>query len=233
MLGYNTSCHSTTATTPFELLFGIKPWLPSLPVPEMERKHYGKSFAMEILQILQQMMQQALQMAQSQHQKYLKNVEQKAARHQFKISQNIWLSETKIIGKNAKLTPNGLQLLSLLLRTKFVNYVMAIFSGKILTRTIAKTVTVACTFFLTLRNIICHFFKWTLAYKKVDLTFFSTTEKPLNIWKVNNIKKKADPTFFQLSNVWTKNNVQTEGDPTNLINIWLTKKMLIRLPFAL
>ncbi len=84
-------------------------------MPEIERKHYGKSFAMEILQILQQMMQQALQMAQSQHQKYLKNVEQKAARHQFKISQNIWLSETKIIGKNAKLTPNGLGLLKSLI----------------------------------------------------------------------------------------------------------------------
>jgi hypothetical protein len=36
MLAYNTSYHSTIATTPFKLLFGVKPRLPSFPVPEIE-----------------------------------------------------------------------------------------------------------------------------------------------------------------------------------------------------
>jgi transposase InsO family protein len=47
MLAYNTRYHSTIATTPFELLFGVKPWLPSLPAPEIERVHYGESFPAE------------------------------------------------------------------------------------------------------------------------------------------------------------------------------------------
>jgi hypothetical protein len=41
MLSYKTSYHSTIATTPFELLFGVKPQFPSLPAPEIEIKHYG------------------------------------------------------------------------------------------------------------------------------------------------------------------------------------------------
>jgi hypothetical protein len=49
MLAYNTSYHSTIATTPFELLFGVKPRLPSLPAPEIERVHYGEGFAAERL----------------------------------------------------------------------------------------------------------------------------------------------------------------------------------------
>jgi len=41
MLSYNTSYHSTIATTPFELLFGNKPRLPSFPNPDIQRLHYG------------------------------------------------------------------------------------------------------------------------------------------------------------------------------------------------
>jgi hypothetical protein len=47
MLAYNTSYHSTIATTPFELLFGVKPRLPSLPAPDIEHHHYGESIAAE------------------------------------------------------------------------------------------------------------------------------------------------------------------------------------------
>jgi hypothetical protein len=54
MLAYNTSYHSTITTTPFELLFGVKPRLPSLPAPDIKRHHCGESFAAEKLQLLQQ-----------------------------------------------------------------------------------------------------------------------------------------------------------------------------------
>jgi hypothetical protein len=43
MLAYNTSYHSTIATTPFELLFGVRPRLPSLPALEIQRQHFGES----------------------------------------------------------------------------------------------------------------------------------------------------------------------------------------------
>jgi hypothetical protein len=39
MLAYNTSYHSTIAMTLFELLFGVKPRLPSLPAPESRQQH--------------------------------------------------------------------------------------------------------------------------------------------------------------------------------------------------
>jgi hypothetical protein len=53
MLFYNTSYHSTIATTPFELLFGERPRLPSFPNPEIQRLHYGESTAAEQYQLLQ------------------------------------------------------------------------------------------------------------------------------------------------------------------------------------
>ncbi len=53
MLSYNTSYHSTIATTPFELLFGEKPRLPSFPNPDIQRLHYGESTAAERYQLLQ------------------------------------------------------------------------------------------------------------------------------------------------------------------------------------
>jgi hypothetical protein len=47
MLAYNTSYHFPIATTPFELLFGMKPWLLSLPAPEIQLQHYGESFPLK------------------------------------------------------------------------------------------------------------------------------------------------------------------------------------------
>ncbi len=49
---YNTSYHSTISTTPFELLYGMKPRTPSIPGQDVQRKFYGESFASERLQIL-------------------------------------------------------------------------------------------------------------------------------------------------------------------------------------
>ena len=53
MLEYNTSYHSTIVTTPFEILFGVRPRLQSLPAPEIQRQHYGESLLAERLQLLQ------------------------------------------------------------------------------------------------------------------------------------------------------------------------------------
>ncbi len=53
MLSYNTSYHSMIAMTPFELLFGTKPRLPSFPNPDIQRLHYGESSSAERYQLLQ------------------------------------------------------------------------------------------------------------------------------------------------------------------------------------
>jgi transposase InsO family protein len=42
---YNTSYHSTIATTPYELLYGMNPRTPSIPGQDIQQKFYGESFA--------------------------------------------------------------------------------------------------------------------------------------------------------------------------------------------
>ncbi len=103
MLAYNTSYHSTIATTPFELPFGVKP---RLPAPEIERHHYGESFASERLQILHQACKLAQQTATEQGEKYKTSYNRKSAEHNFAIGQKVWFSDTTSNGKNAKLSPN-------------------------------------------------------------------------------------------------------------------------------
>jgi hypothetical protein len=107
MLAYNTSYHSTIATTPFQLLFGVRPRLPSLPAPEIQRQNYGESFSAERLQLLQHARQVYRQHAEIQGQKYKDNFDKTVAGHKFKIDQKVWLSDTTALGKNPKLRPNG------------------------------------------------------------------------------------------------------------------------------
>jgi hypothetical protein len=52
MFCYNTSYHSTTRSTPFELTYGMKPRLSSLPIPDLQRISYGEGFVSERLQLL-------------------------------------------------------------------------------------------------------------------------------------------------------------------------------------
>jgi hypothetical protein len=108
MLAYNTSYHSTIATTPFELLFGVRPRLPSLPAPEIQRQNYGESFPAERLQLLQHARQVACQHAEQQGIKYKDYFDKHAAPHNFKIDPKVWLSDTSALGINPKLTPKWL-----------------------------------------------------------------------------------------------------------------------------
>ncbi len=105
----NTSYHSTIATMPFELLFGVKPTLQSIPSPDIERHHYGESFASERLLIMQQACKLAHQAAAEQGEKCKTNYDRKTATHKFVIGQKVWLSDTTSIGKNAKLSPNWIR----------------------------------------------------------------------------------------------------------------------------
>jgi len=104
-LAYNTSYHSTIQTTPFELLFGVKPRLPSFPNPDIERVHYGEDFASERLQILNKARQIARQNATQNQMKYKTAFDDNAKEHCFNIGDKVLYMEMSFLNKNQKLAP--------------------------------------------------------------------------------------------------------------------------------
>lgn len=105
MLSYNTSYHSTIATTPFELLFGVKARLPSFPNPDIQKIHYGENFASERMNILNKARQLAHQHAQMKGSIYKAAHDANARPHKFKVGQKVLLKEMNFLNKNAKLSP--------------------------------------------------------------------------------------------------------------------------------
>jgi hypothetical protein len=104
MLSYNTSYHSTIATTPFKQLFGSKAWLPSFPNPDIHRVHYGKSSSAENFLLQQKFKFLAKNFAEKSGKKYKENFYKSALPHSFKIDL-IWYEDVALLGKNAKLMP--------------------------------------------------------------------------------------------------------------------------------
>ena len=102
---YNTSYHSTIATTPFELLYGMKPRTPSLPGQDIQRKFYGESFASQRLQILQKAREIAKQHIESKQLDYKFQHDKNSKPHDFSIGQKVWYAQTDFVGKNKKLAP--------------------------------------------------------------------------------------------------------------------------------
>jgi transposase InsO family protein len=108
MFSYNTSYHSAIRTTPYELLYGMKPRTPSLPSQDIQRIHYGESFASERLQILQKArnianenIEKAREASKLQHDK-------KSEPHNFSIGQSVWYTQTDFLKVNKKLAPKWL-----------------------------------------------------------------------------------------------------------------------------
>jgi hypothetical protein len=85
MLSYNTSYHSTIAMTPFELLFGEKPRMPSFPNPEIQRTYYGDSTSAERYKLLQKIRFLAKNIASDQSEKIKNNFDKSALPHKFEI----------------------------------------------------------------------------------------------------------------------------------------------------
>jgi hypothetical protein len=108
MFSYNTSYHSTTHTTPYELLYGMKPRTPSLPAADIERKFYGESFASERLQILQKAREIAKNNIEQSQTKYKAQHDKNAQPHDFSIGQQVWYSQTDFLNVNRKLAPKWL-----------------------------------------------------------------------------------------------------------------------------
>jgi hypothetical protein len=74
-------------------LFGVKPRLPSLPAPDIERHHYGETIAAEHFLMLQQACKLAQQTAATKGEKYKQNYDKQSSPHKFEIGQKVWLSD--------------------------------------------------------------------------------------------------------------------------------------------
>jgi len=102
---YNTSYHSTIATTPFKLWYGMKPRTPLLPGQDIQRKFYGESFTSKRLQILQKARLIAKENIEEKQKQCKEQHDKSAKDHNFSIGQQVWYIPTEFIGKIKKLAP--------------------------------------------------------------------------------------------------------------------------------
>jgi hypothetical protein len=104
-ISYNTSYHSTIATTPFELLFGEKARLPSFPDEDIQQIHYGETSAAERFNLLQKLRAKAHQSATEHGLKSKNTFDKNTVPQKFKIGDKVLISNDFYIGKNPKLAP--------------------------------------------------------------------------------------------------------------------------------
>jgi len=104
-LSYNTSYHSTIATTPFELLFGEKARQPLFPNEDIQQINYGETSVAERFNFLQKLRVKAHQFATEQGQKSKDNFDKNTKAHNFKIGDKVLISNDFNKGKNQKLAP--------------------------------------------------------------------------------------------------------------------------------
>jgi hypothetical protein len=107
MFCYNTSYHSTTKSRPFELTYGMKPRLPSLPVPELQRISYGEGFVSERLQILKKERVVALADSFKAGDSYKEAHDKKATNHNLKEGDYAYLDNQLFLGKKRNYHNNG------------------------------------------------------------------------------------------------------------------------------
>jgi hypothetical protein len=105
-LSYNTSYHSTIATTPFELLFGEKARLPAFPNKDIQKVHYAETSAAERFNLLQKLRKLAHENAAANGQKTTEQYDKKAMPHPFKIGDKVLIANEFDTTKNPKLVPN-------------------------------------------------------------------------------------------------------------------------------
>jgi hypothetical protein len=105
-LSYNTSYHSTIATTPFELLFSEKARLPSFPNEDIQKVHYGETKAAERFNLLQKLRKIAHNNAATNGQKTKEQYDKKSLPHDFKIGDKVLIANDFDTTKNPKLVPN-------------------------------------------------------------------------------------------------------------------------------
>ena len=102
MFSYNTSYHSTTKSTPFQLLYGMKPRLPAFPGPELDRINYGEHFVAERLQILKKARQIAMDNSLLAGEKHKQAHDVKSKPHNIKEGDMVFVENQLFLGKNKK-----------------------------------------------------------------------------------------------------------------------------------
>ena len=95
-------------TTPFELLYDLKPRTPSFPGSDIERLHYGESFAAERIQILQSAQKIAKQNIAKKTSEYKVQYDKNSEPLKLSVGDLVLFSETNFLGQNQKLSPKWL-----------------------------------------------------------------------------------------------------------------------------
>jgi hypothetical protein len=99
-ISYNTSYHSTIATTPFELLFGEKARLASFPNEDIQQIHYGQTSAAERYNLLQKLRAKAHQSATEHGLKSKSTFDKNTVPHKFKTGDKNLISNDFRSAKN-------------------------------------------------------------------------------------------------------------------------------------
>ena len=118
MFSYNTSYHSTTKTTPYSLLYGMKPKLPAFPVEELKRINYGEGFVAERMQVLQQAKRIAEQDSGEASRKYKEVDDRTAKEHNLQVGNKVLVDNQLFVAKNKKFSPMWIGPLEI---TKIIN----------------------------------------------------------------------------------------------------------------
>jgi hypothetical protein len=105
-LNYNTSYHSTIATTPFELLSGEKVRLPSFPNEAIKKLRYGETSPAELFNLLQKSTKMAHQFAMENGENPKLNIDKDLSANKFQIGDKVLIANDFYLGKNPKLVPN-------------------------------------------------------------------------------------------------------------------------------
>jgi hypothetical protein len=101
-ISYNTSYHSTIASTPF---LGEKVRLPSFPNKDIQQLYYGETSAVECFNLLQKLREKAHQFASEHRDKSKQYFDKNSSAHKFKIGDKVLISNEFYMGKNPKLAP--------------------------------------------------------------------------------------------------------------------------------
>jgi hypothetical protein len=105
MFSYNMSFHRTIKTSPFTLTFGMEPWLPTLPTPDLRQKFYGESTTDDLIRKLLLTRDIARRNSKVASEEAERQFNKMAEPHAFLPDQLVLLDEHRFLAKNQKLAP--------------------------------------------------------------------------------------------------------------------------------
>jgi hypothetical protein len=105
MFSYNTSFHCSIKLSPFYLTCEMEPRLPTLPMPDLQRKFYGESTTDDISHKMLFAREVACQNKEDASDIARQQFDNKAAPHKFLPQQLVLMDEHSFLHKNQKLAP--------------------------------------------------------------------------------------------------------------------------------